>query len=82
MSSSSWISLTWVGVYSGPVAEVRLDEPGVRTGRRLEVEDGDVGRADLGQEVEQGGSHAGGRAGDDDALAGVAERVGHDGLLS
>ena len=43
----------------------------------FDVEHGDVLGAELGDQLEQGRAQAGVRAGDDDALALVAERVGH-----
>ena len=61
------------GVDCGPVAEVRLDERAVRTRRLLDVEDGDVARTQLAEEIEQGSTDAGGAAGRDDALSRVVE---------
>ena len=49
----------------------------VRSGRRLDVEHGHVRGAELGEHLDQAGADAGGRAGDDDALALVAEWVTH-----
>ena len=43
----------------------------------LRSSDGHLGRAHLGQQVEQGGADARGAAGDHDVPAGIAERVGH-----
>src|SRR6185437_614517 len=60
----------------GLVAEVGLDERRVRARRFLDVEDGHVARAQLGQELEQRGADAGGAAGDEGPLPGVVE-VGH-----
>ena len=59
------------------IRQVGREERSCGSGRRFDVEHGDVGGAELGEQVEQRRTDAGRRPGDDDALAVVHEWIAH-----
>ena len=66
------------GVDRGLAAQVGLEERVRRAAGLLHVDDGDVLRAEVGEQLQERRADTGVRASQDDTLAFVAEGIGHE----